>query len=262
MIHFFNDIKKYWRYMLYSARAQLKNEVAGSFLNWLWWILDPLLFMLVYTFVYSIVFQKHQDFLCAFIFVGYTSWSFFNRCVNQSVRLIKKYQSVLSKVYLPKFILILSTMMVQGFKLLIGYGLVFATMAVYRVPLTWNFLWFIPYILLLFLLTFGVSCILMHFGVYMDDLANIVNVLLRLLFYLSGIFYNPEVQLAKNPLQMYVMIRLNPTCYIITSLRNSMLYGQTPMLSWFAVWTVIGVLISILGVSLIYKYERRYVKSV
>ena len=51
MRRFFHDMQRYRRYMFYSAKAQLKNEVAGSFLNRLWWILDPLLFMLVYTFV-------------------------------------------------------------------------------------------------------------------------------------------------------------------------------------------------------------------
>lgn len=260
MIRFLKDIQKYWRYILYSARAQLKDEVAGSFLNWLWWILDPLLFMLVYTFVYTIVFGRSQDYLCAFIFIGYTTWQFFNRCVNGSVKLVKQYQAVLSKVYLPKFVLILSNMMVYGFKLLIGFGLVIVTMLLYRVPWTLKMLWFFPYMVLLFLLSFGLSCILLHGGVYMEDLSNIIRVVLRLMFYLSGIFYNPETQL--EGLAQYAMIRLNPTCFIITQLRNTMLYNKAPLTSWLLVWTVIGLLVSIIGIKLIYKYERRYVKSV
>lgn len=166
MKRFLRDLVKYRRYMLYSAKAQLKNEVAGSFLNWLWWILDPLLFMLVYTFVYSIVFGRSQDYLCAFIFLGYCSWEFFNRSVKQSVKLVKKYKSVLSKVYLPKFILIISSMLVNGFKMLISLGIVVITMAVYRIPPSLTMLWAIPFLLLLFLLTFGFSCWLLHFGVF------------------------------------------------------------------------------------------------
>lgn len=153
-------------YALLLPRLQLKNEVAGSFLNWLWWILDPLLFMLVYTFVYSIVFGRSQDYLCAFIFLGYCSWEFFNRSVKQSVKLVKKYKSVLSKVYLPKFILIISSMLVNGFKMLISLGIVVITMAVYRIPPSLTMLWAIPFLLLLFLLTFGFSCWLLHFGVF------------------------------------------------------------------------------------------------
>lgn len=260
MIRFAKDIKKYWRYIVYSARATLKDEVANSFLNWLWWILDPLLFMLVYTFVFTIVFGRKQDYLCAFIFIGYTTWTFFNRSILNSVRTIKRYQSVLSKVYLPKFVLLLSNMLVNLFKMLIGYCLIFIAMFLYRVPLHFKILWMVPYLGLLFLLSFGLSCILLHCGVYIDDLGNIVNVLLRLLFYLTGVFFNPEKQL--QGLVRYLMIRLNPTCYIVTSLRNAMLYNKAPVVSWLILWGIAGVILSAIGVHLIYKYERRYVKSV
>ncbi len=260
MKRFFHDMQRYRRYMFYSAKAQLKNEVAGSFLNRLWWILDPLLFMLVYTFVYSIVFGRQQDYLCAFIFLGYCSWEFFNRSINQSVKIVKKYKAVVSKVYLPKFVLILSSMMVNAFKMGISLGLVAITMLLYRIPPSWTMLWVIPYLLLLFLLTFGFSCFLLHCGVFFEDLANIVRVGLRLLFYMSGIFYNPEVQL--TGVVRYLMIRINPTCYIITQLRNTVLYGQMPLWHWLIVWGVIGLVVSALGVALIYRYERRYVKTI
>lgn len=246
--------------MVYSAKAQLKNEVAGSFLNWLWWILDPLLFMLVYTFVYSIVFGKSQDYLCAFIFLGYSSWEFFNRSINQSVKLVKQYKSVLSKVYLPKFILIITSMLVNAFKMLISLGIVAITMMLYQVPIHPTMLWLFPYLLLLFLLTFGFSCFFLHFGVFFEDLANIVRVALRLMFYMSGIFYNPERQLVGAV--RYFMIRVNPTCYIITQLRNTVLYAHNPLWHWLILWAIVGLIVSFFGVALIYRYERRYVKTI
>ena len=51
------DFKKYYNYTVYSAKSSLKSEVANSRLNWLWWILDPLFFMLVYMFVSVVVFK-------------------------------------------------------------------------------------------------------------------------------------------------------------------------------------------------------------
>jgi ABC-type polysaccharide/polyol phosphate export permease len=157
-------------------------------------------------------------------------------------------------------VLLLSNMLVNLFKMLIGYGLIFVAMALYRVPLSLKIFWMVPYLGLLFLLSFGLSCILLHCGVYIDDLGNIVNVVLRLLFYLTGVFFNPEKQL--EGLVRYLMIRLNPTCYIVTSLRNAMLYNRSPVLSWFVLWGIAGLTLSAVGVHLIYKYERRYVKSV
>ena len=51
MNRFIKDMKRYFAYAKFAARADLKAEVASSYLNWLWWVLDPLLFMMVYTFI-------------------------------------------------------------------------------------------------------------------------------------------------------------------------------------------------------------------
>ena len=52
---FINDVKKYWNYTRYAAKSQLKTEVANSYLNWLWWILEPFCFMLIYAFVFGML---------------------------------------------------------------------------------------------------------------------------------------------------------------------------------------------------------------
>ena len=80
-MRFFNDIKKYWSYTVRSAKAELKSEVASSYLSWLWWILDPLLFMMVYTFIAVIVFEKGGKYFPIFVFIGLTMWNFFNTVI-------------------------------------------------------------------------------------------------------------------------------------------------------------------------------------
>lgn len=77
MDRFIRDVKKYYKYTIYAAKSELKSEVANSHLSWMWWILDPLLFMVVYSFVAVIVFQKGEPYLPVFIFIGYNSWNFF-----------------------------------------------------------------------------------------------------------------------------------------------------------------------------------------
>ena len=73
-----SDIKKYRKYTIYAAKSELKSEVANSHLSWMWWILDPLLFMVVYSFVAVIVFQKGEPYLPVFIFIGYNHSLFYN----------------------------------------------------------------------------------------------------------------------------------------------------------------------------------------
>ena len=78
MLRFYNDVKRYYKYIIYSTKSNLKSEVANSYLNWLWWILDPLCFMLVYSFIVAIVFKTSEKFLPVFVLVGLTAWNFFN----------------------------------------------------------------------------------------------------------------------------------------------------------------------------------------
>lgn len=51
-------IRRYNPYSMYAAKSELKGEVGSSYLTWLWWILDPVLFMLVYVFITVVVFKS------------------------------------------------------------------------------------------------------------------------------------------------------------------------------------------------------------
>ena len=91
---FIRDLKRYYKYALYSASSELKSQVAGSYLGWMWWILDPLLFMLVYTFVAMYVFKYQVDNFPLFVFLGITVWNFFGTTVESCVGIINSYSAV------------------------------------------------------------------------------------------------------------------------------------------------------------------------
>ena len=98
MNRFIKDTKKYWKYTIYAAKSQLKTEVANSYLNWIWWILEPFCFMLIYAFVFGLMFHHKELYYNAYIFVGLAVWDFFNRCIKSSVRMVKRNKSIVSKV--------------------------------------------------------------------------------------------------------------------------------------------------------------------
>ncbi len=252
------DLKRYFSYAKYSARSDLKSEVASSYLNWLWWILDPLMFMLVYTFIAVVVFKSQVRYFPIFVFIGLTFWNFFSKTVQGSVKLIRNNQNIVSKVYIPKFILVLERLFVNGFKMLISLLLVIVMMIIWKVPVTWRVIYMIPVIVILCLLTFGLSCIVTHFGVFVDDLYNVVQILLRLVFYLSGIFYSIENRL-KDPLRT-VMLSVNPVALLIQSGRQCLLYSMVPARKLLLLWGAASCLLVVIGFHVIYKYENSYVK--
>lgn len=256
---FVSDIRKYFRYSLVSARSQLKSEVANSYLNWIWWVLDPLCFMLIYTFIFGYVFNSKEQYFPVFIFIGLSMWDFFNRTLTHSVKIVKNNKSIVSKVYFPKFILILTKIWVNGFKMLISFGIVALMMLFYRIPLTWNVLYAIPILLILGLFSFGCSCFLLHYGVYVEDLSNVVSIVLRFVFYMTGIFYNIE---KKIPGWGSVLNRYNPMAFLLTSMRQCLIYGKTPGRKLLLLWFSVSILLAALGIWKIYKEENSYVKSI
>ncbi len=254
------DMKKYWKYAIYSAKAQLKSEVANSYLNWLWWILEPFCYMLIYAFIFGEVFGAKELYFPIFIFLGNTIWIFFSKTMTQSVRLVKQNKPIVSKVYLPKYILLLDRMMVNAFKMGVSALIVVGMLFFYKVPLTVNVFYFFPLLIDLFLIVFGVGCYLLHYGVYIEDLQNVINIVLRLLLYMTGIFWDIMKRLPA-PYNSYIC-KCNPIAFIISSMRNCVIYSKTPHRKLIIVWFVIGLAISILGVRKIYKNENSYVKVI
>ena len=258
MKKFINDIKKYYKYSMYAAKAELKSEVAGSYLGWLWWFLEPVSYMFVYAFMVMTVFKSSEEYMLAFIFIGNTIWTFFNRCLTSSVKLISQNKQIVTKVYIPKFILVLIKMLVYIFKMIVSLGIVAGVMAIYQIPLSVTMLEIIPILILISIFTFGVCVILSHFGVFIEDLSNIISILLKLVFYFSGIFYSVSQRIPAPYGEL--MAKLNPAAFFIEESRKVLLYGIHMNFGIYAIWFAISIIVCIIGIRLIYKNENNYVK--
>lgn len=252
------EIKYYWPYLRYSSICTLKSEVAGSWLNWFWWILDPLLYMVVYSFISMIVFKAKQEYYQIYIIIGVVTWNFFNRVLIASTRLVKNNVPVLSRMYVPKYIFLLQTVLVNLIKLFISYGLVGLMMILWKVPLTIYIFCILPYTLLLVLVVLGLGLFLMHIGVYASDVTNVMSVILRIVFYLSGIFYNIK-QNVPAPFNQ-IIAWCNPAYIVIEGLREGLLYGRFTNISVLLTWYAISIMLIVVGLLVIYRYENEYAK--
>ena len=259
MKRFIEDLKKYWKYIVYATKAELKAEIINSYLGSIWLILEPLCYMLIYTFIAVVVFKSSVEYFPVFVFIGLTIWNFFNKMVVTSVKLVNTNRDTVSKVYLPKFVLLFIKMSVNLFKMLISFLMVFIFMIFYQVPITWNILWMIPITITAVVVTFGFSSIIMHFGVFVEDLVNIINIVLRLVFYLTGIFFDLSVKIHNDAYRL-ILLDVNPIANFIYNLRNVMIYSTSPVGYATLIWFFVGIGLSALGIRTIYKYENTYVK--
>ncbi len=262
MKKFFYNLRKYYKYAIYSAKAELKSEVADSYLNWLWWVIEPLCFMLIYTFVFGVVFPNNEKYFASFVFIGLTAWDFFNRMINGSVKLIINNRDLVTKVYIPKYILLLSKSFTYVFKMGISFLIAIALMIFQHVPFTWHMLFFIPIFIVLYIVTFGIGLLLMHFGVTLNDLGNLTNIGLKMVFYLSGVFYNISAKLSSRPTLCFLLLRANPIAFCMNELRKVFLEQKLPSFEGLGIWLIIGILLCMIGVHVIHKNENSYAKVI
>lgn len=257
---FIQDTKRYAPYAYYAARAELKSEINSSYLSWLWLFLEPFCFMLIYTFIVQVVFHSTERYLPVFVFIGLTIWNFFSKTVSSSVKLVRSYKSIVTKAYVPKFVLLYVRMLVNGFKMLISFAIVLGMLVAFKVPASWTMLYFFPMLILIVVGTFGASVIVMHFGTFVDDLSHVITIVLRLVFYLSGIFYSLKTRVPK-PLGPWLTY-YNPVAFVIDEMRNVLLFGKGLYFKWYIAWLVFSLIFSGIGVWLIYKYESKYAKVI
>lgn len=260
LARFVSDLRKYFRYSVKSAKADLKSEVANAYLDWMWWLIEPFCMMLIYTLVFGIVFKASEQYFPVFIFTGIAMWSFFSRGVSVSVEIVRANKGIITKVYLPKFILLLARNFVNGFKMLVCFGIVIVMMVIYKVPVSVNALYIVPVMCVLFLFTFGTGTILMHFGVYVNDLAYITGILLNMLMYFTGTFYAVGKRIPAPFGEL--LEELNPVAFCIASARNALLYNQAPSVMLIVLWLCLSVALTAMGIYIVYRNENAYVKVI
>ena len=258
MKRFFNNIKNNSNYMTYSATSELKTEVASSFLGWIWWILEPLCFMLIYVFIAQTVFRATEPHFELFVFIGLMIWNFFSKTILCSVGLVKANKGIVTKVYIPKYILLIIKMFVNFAKLMISFAIALIFMIIFGVPFQLSIFMFLINLIVLLIFTFGCASIMMHIGVFVEDLHNVTNIFLRLVFYASGIFFAVATRVPAPWGE--ILLTINPLAFLIDASRAVLIYNGVPNFLLLGCWLIIGLLLSVFGVACIHKFENTYVK--
>ncbi len=142
--------------------------------------------------------------------------------------------------------------------MLIAFSIVVVMMIGYRVPVDWKVLLMLPLFAVLLVVTFAFSSVLLHFGVYVEDLANVVTVVLKLLFYLTGIFYSIQKRVPYP--YSSLLLKCNPMALLVDSMRRVLIYQTMPDWAPVLAWLAIGIVLSVVGVHNIYRHENSYVK--
>ena len=251
---FFN-IKKYKPLMDELIIRDLKIKYRRSILGSLWSLLNPLMMMIVLTFVFSSVFRFDIENYPLYLILGQVLWSFFNESTTMAMYSVLSNGSLIKKVYIPKFIFpvsrVLSAFVTMSFSLIA----IVIVMIFTQTPFTWYiFLFPIP---LFFLLVFciGISMILSALSVYFRDIMHLYSVITLAWMYLTPIFYPINI----IPEEFVSFITMNPMYHYITFFRDIVLYGTVPMIDTWIFCIVNSIIALFIGIVVFKKLQRNFI---
>lgn len=235
--------------LIYLVTSGLKAQHRNSFLGYFWWLLDPLLRVLVYYFLVVIVFGRGGENYGAFLVIGMIAWRWIASTVTSSSKSITGQAGIISQVYLPKMIFPLGASMTQLINFSFGLIVVAIFLAFFRIVPGIEILW-MPFIMLITqLFLIAISLVLAYISVFIRDIENVLTHFMRVWFYSSPVIWEG----GRLPPEYGWILDINPAAAIITSYRNILMYNSNP--EFFKLFIIGIASIIIIAISM-YHYSR------
>lgn len=243
----------FWRnrqLILQFIKRDISSKYKGSYLGKIWSILTPLFMLAIYTFVFSVVFQARWNVdtnnkldFAFIIFSGIIAFNIFSDVILRAPNLIISNVNFVKKIVFPLEILVVvamgSALFLAGINVLI---LVLGQFLLSGV-IHWTIV-LLPVVLLpLVLITLGLGWFLASLGTYYRDISHVIGLIVSALMFMSPIFY-PVSNIPENLRGIY---SLNPISHIVEDMRRVLVFGQMPNWEWILFGSLIGLVMSVLG---------------
>ena len=253
-------IKEFWAYRELVGNltvADLKNRYQNTALGFLWSLLSPLLLALVLYFVFRFLYGQGPEFP-RYLIVGLMTFRFFSTGTINALYSIIGKPSLVTKVYIPREILVLSNVLSTLISSLLEFIVTIPILFLLSPELPPT-LWLFPLLFLVyFWFVYGIGLFLASLYVYFRDLNQIWEVLANMLFFLCPIIY-PMVQITDRVMPFYL---LNPLTEFIIMYRDLMVYGNLPSLYSLLLTLAASCIALAIGSITFNKLQRRFAEEI
>ena len=256
-----NSLIKHQSLVRQLAKREVSSRYRGSVMGFFWTLLNPLLMLTIYTFIFGYVFKARWGEMnlgdggfALTLFCGLIVHGMFAECINRAPTLITSNVNYVKKVVFPIEILPWVTIYAAFFHALMSFLilLVFNLFINGSIPITvlWLPVVFIPYIIFL------VGCLWLFsaLGVFLSDIQQLMGVLTTALLFLSPVFY----PISALPEGLQGIIYLNPLTLIMEQSREIFLWGNAPDFKLLLLYSVVSLIIAIVGFVWFQKSRRGF----
>jgi len=222
-----------------DLKVRYKNSVLGV----LWSLMNPLLMMMVFTVVFTVmapVRSASVENFPVFVLCGLLPWNFFASSVMGSTVSIVANAPLIKKVYFPREVLPLAMILANLVNFFIALIVLFGMILAFGIPLTIWLLYLPVVIFIQIIFTLGIGLFLATINVFYRDTQQIMDVLMLAWFFITPIFYPIDI-LPKNyelfgfNLDVWRLAPiLNPMASLIATYRVILYTGAPPALDFLA----------------------------
>lgn len=243
------------------TKREVVGRYRGSVLGLFWSFFNPVLMLIVYTFVFSVIFKarwgtggESRFEFALILFCGLIVFNLFAECLSRAPTLIIGNVNYVKKVVFPLEIFPLIAMGAALFHGVVSLGVLLTFYVLVSASLHWTII-FAPLVILpLLLMTLGISWFLASLGVFIRDVAPTIGLLVTVLMFLSPIFY----PVSAIPTKYQVFIYMNPLTFIIEQMRDVLIWGKLPSWSGLCIMTLVGILMAWLGLVWFQKTRKGF----
>lgn len=253
---YINNFLRYKNLLIELVKKSIKIKYRRSYLGILWTLIEPLLTMIVLTFVFGTLFGRDDESFPVYILCGRLLYSFFSTSSRAGLKAVSNNASMIKKVYVPKYLYVVAANISNFVTFLISLIVLVGVSIVLRVKPTIHILEAVVPLIILFVFTLGVSLILSTLHVFFRDIEYIWSVVSMLIMYASAIFYNPERLFATGNGWIFDM---NPLYMCIANFRNTVLYGVALNFQYTVVSSLVAVVTLVVGIVMFYKNQDKFI---
>jgi lipopolysaccharide transport system permease protein len=224
----------------------LKARYRGSVLGFFWSFINPLLLLLIYSFVFSTVMYgaRAQDLepYALFMFCGILPWTWFSASILEASNVLISGGNLIKKVLFPAEILPIVTVLANMVHFFLGLPILVAFLVYYQRPLdVLELMWFPVIVFVQLFLLLGLSLLVSALTVHFRDLKDILGNLMTLWFFTTPIIY----PMSQAPERYRWLLNLNPMTHLAISYQEVLFYiGPHGHWKW-----LMALLIGSVGVS-------------
>lgn len=241
------------------GRREIASRYRGSVMGILWSLLSPMIMLVVYTFVFSVVFKARWgiggDDKASFamnVFAGIIVHGFFAECVSRAPGLMLQYVSYVKRVVFPLWILPPVVLVSALFHSAISIAVLLVAQLLIQGFVHWQVI-ALPLVMLpLVLVVLGVSWFLTALGVFLRDIGQIIPVFITVMMFMAPVFY----PVSALPEAYQGWLYLNPLTPAIEMMRALVLAGHLPSVGDYLLYFGLGLACALLG-GLFFRRTRR-----